>query len=91
MRNDNKPFTELLLETRRGKGLSMEAVAKELGVRYSAYRLWETGAARPNAEHLGRVCLWLELPVPTVLRHLGTVTRQEEQALLKLRPGSGHR
>jgi transcriptional regulator with XRE-family HTH domain len=75
---------ELLRQVRDRHELSMEEVASRLGVRHSAYRLWERDAVRPNADHLGAVALWLEIPVPTLLRHLDVISEEEEHALLRL-------
>ena len=49
------------------KGLSQEAVAKELGISRQAVSKWETDLAQPNLDNLKKICEILEISADELL------------------------
>lgn len=68
MRKPLQPFT--LREIRERMGLTVDQVAKEIGVSESTFRKWESGKNHPTVDNYIRLCKffrvgydWLAFPV----------------------------
>lgn len=66
-------ISEWLIERREEVGLSLRAVARELGVSPQTYVWWERGAVTPRATSAGALAVWLGLPKGDVLVALGVL------------------
>lgn len=77
-------LADRLAEVRKERGLNLTQAAAELGVARTAYRLWEKGAATPAPEHWHSVAQMCQIPLATILRELGILSAEQEEALLKL-------
>lgn len=73
-----------LKESRTLRGLNLTQAAEELGVARTAYRLWERDAAIPAPEFWRRIAFWCDAPLASILRDVGLLNADEEQALLEL-------
>jgi transcriptional regulator with XRE-family HTH domain len=60
----------------------MAEAARQLGVAHSAYRMWELGVAKPDANRWRKLSEWLGVPIVTLLREEGILTRDDEKQLL---------
>lgn len=78
------PLPEFLRETRTQRGLTLEGSAREVGVTFSVFRTWEIGAAKPSSLHLGKLALWLQMPLQSLLRVMDVISDEEERALASL-------
>ena len=58
---------EKLRQLRRKKGLSQEAVAKELGISRQAVSKWETDLDQPDLDNLKKICEILEISADELL------------------------
>ena len=58
---------EKLRQLRRKKGLSQEAVAKELGISRQAVSKWETDLAQPDLDNLKKICEILDISADELL------------------------
>ena len=54
-------------QLRRKKGLSQEAVAKELGISRQAVSKWETDLAQPDLDNLKKICEILDISADELL------------------------
>lgn len=54
-------FNEKIIQARKNKGLSQEALAECVGVSRQAVSKWETGEAKPDVEKLISLCQALDL------------------------------
>ncbi len=71
-----------LKNARVGRGISMAEAARQLGVAHSAYRMWELGVAKPDANRWRTLSEWLGVPIVTLLREEGILTKDDEKNLL---------
>ncbi len=69
---------EKLRQLRRKKGLSQEAVAKELGISRQAVSKWETDIAQPDLDNLKKICEILEISADELLDISCTKLQKEE-------------
>ena len=65
-------------QLRRKKGLSQEAVAKELGISRQAVSKWETDLAQPDLDNLKKICEILEISADELLDISCTKLQKEE-------------
>ena len=79
---------ERIKQTRVERGLTLSEAARQLNVARSAYRLWELGVASPQPKNWPAIAEWLGVPLPTVLREQGLLTKNEERAALAASDGS---
>lgn len=54
-------FSEKIIQARKNKGMSQEALAEKIGVSRQAVSKWETGEAKPDLDKLVALCQELEL------------------------------
>lgn len=71
-------FCEKLVELRKEKGISQEALAEVLGVSRQAVSKWETGAAQPEMANILRLCDILEVSPNELLCHKSAEKLAEE-------------
>lgn len=69
---------EKLRQLRRKKGLSQEAVAKELGISRQAVSKWETDLDQPDLDNLKKICEILEISADELLDISCTKLQKEE-------------
>ena len=69
---------EKLRQLRRKKGLSQEAVAKELGISRQAVSKWETDIAQPDLDNLKKICEILEISADELLDISCTKLQEKE-------------
>ena len=77
---------EKLRQLRRKKGLSQEAVAKELGISRQAVSKWETDIAQPDLDNLKKICEILEISADELLNcwiFLVQSCRKKKYAIMK--------
>ena len=70
---------EKLRQLRRKKGLSQEAVAKELGISRQAVSKWETDIAQPDLDNLKKICEILEISADELLDISCTIHIKKER------------
>lgn len=71
-----------LRERRERDDISISEAARRLDCARHAYRLWEAGVSRPDPTRWVDVCAFAEMPLPTYLRQLGLLSREQEDLLL---------
>ena len=86
--DDTSGLGQRIKQTRVERGLTLSQAARELNVARSAYRLWELGVASPQPKNWQAIAEWLGVPLPTILREQGLLTRKEERAALAAGDGS---
>ena len=69
---------EKLRQLRRKKGLSQEAVAKELGISRQAVSKWETDIAQPDLDNLKKICEILDISADELLDISCTKSQEKE-------------
>ena len=69
---------EKLRQLRRKKGLSQEAVAKELGISRQAVSKWETDIAQPDLDNLKKICEILDISADELLDISCTKLQEKE-------------
>ena len=69
---------EKLRQLRRKKGLSQEAVAKELGISRQAVSKWETDLAQPDLDNLKKICEILDISADELLDISCTKLQEKE-------------
>ena len=69
---------EKLRQLRRKKGLSQEAVAKELGISRQAVSKWETDLAQPDLDNLKKICEILDISADELLDISCTKPQEKE-------------
>lgn len=62
----------------RKKGLSQEAVAKELGISRQAVSKWETDLAQPDLDNLKKICEILDISADKLLDISWTKSQEKE-------------
>lgn len=65
-------------QLRRKKGLSQEAVAKELGISRQAVSKWETDLAQPDLDNLKKICEILDISADELLDISCTKSQEKE-------------
>lgn len=65
-------------QLRRKKGLSQEAVAKELGISRQAVSKWETDLAQPDLDNLEKICEILDISADELLDISCTKSQEKE-------------
>lgn len=65
-------------QLRRKKGLSQEAVAKELGISRQAVSKWETDLAQPDLDNLKKICEILDISADELLDISCTKLQEKE-------------
>ena len=65
-------------QLRRKKGLSQEAVAKELGISRQAVSKWETDLAQPDLDNLKKICEILDISADELLDISCTKPQEKE-------------
>ena len=75
-------FGERLTALRVGKGLSLDALAEQLGVSRQAVWYWETGQRLPRAEHFKKIAAIFNVPETGLLEQHARQNTGDRSALI---------
>lgn len=61
------PFTSRLIELRKQRGLSQQAIADAIGIHANSWKKYETGQAQPSIEALKKIAIALHVSTDFLL------------------------